>query len=89
VSTTAPDVMRLRTDFLSRAVLQVRRMVVQSEFEEVRVAADELRRYFEWVKDEILPAERRQLFEQIQALQRSDLTVHSSLSGRNFVRRLR
>jgi hypothetical protein len=51
-------------------------MAGQDGLEEVWVAADELQRYFEWVKEEIPALERRQLFEQIQGLRGSDLADH-------------
>jgi len=69
VSAVADDVVtRLRTGFLKRAVLQVREMAAHGELDEALTAVGELRRYFEWVKDDFSVEERGELLDQIQAL---------------------
>jgi len=69
VSAVADDiVVRLRTNFLKRAVMRIRELASHGEIDEALVGGTELRRYFEWVKDDIPFAERGPLLEQIQTL---------------------
>lgn len=67
---TDDAVVRLRTGFVKRAVLQVRELAAHGEFGEALTAVGELSRYFECVKEDISLEERGPLFEQIQALLR-------------------
>jgi len=67
VSVTADDVARIRTEYLSQAVLQVRELATHSSID-ARHAAGELRRYFKSAQDGLLPEQRGPLFKQLQAL---------------------
>jgi hypothetical protein len=60
--------MRLRTGFLQRAVLRVRQLAAHGDMEDALNASSELRCYFEWVKENLSPAERGVFFQQIQTL---------------------
>lgn len=64
-------VMRLRTGFLRSAVIRVRELAAHGDMEEALNRSSELRRYFEWIKEDLFPAERGVLFEQIQTLPKS------------------
>jgi len=61
-------VVKLRTNFMKRAVQRVREMVAHGRVEEALTALQEVRRYFEWVREGISPEERGPIFEQIRAL---------------------
>jgi acyl-CoA reductase-like NAD-dependent aldehyde dehydrogenase len=61
-------VVRLRTNFMKRAIQQVREMVAYGRIEEAHTAFQEVRRYFEWAWEGISPEERGPIFEQIQAI---------------------
>lgn len=61
-------VTRLRTGFLRSAVTQVRELAAHGDMEDALNGSNELRRYFEWIKEDLSPAERLVLFEQIQTL---------------------
>jgi hypothetical protein len=61
-------VIRLRTGFLRSAVTQVRELAAHGEREDAMNGSDELRRYFEWIKEDLPPVERNVLSEQIQTL---------------------
>jgi hypothetical protein len=61
-------VVKLRTNFLKRAVQQVKDMVAHGRKDEALKAFHEVRRYFEWVKEGISPEDRGPIFEQLQAL---------------------
>jgi hypothetical protein len=58
---------RLRTDFIRRAAERVENMIAY-QADEVVTAVEELRRYFEWVKDGICPEERLQISQRISGL---------------------
>ena len=58
---------RLRTDFIRRAAERVENMIAY-QADEVVTAVEELRRYFEWVKDSICPEERLQISQRISGL---------------------
>jgi hypothetical protein len=68
VGGSEPDVLRLRTDFLFRAVQQLRVLIANGEFEEASEAADRLATYFAWVKDDFSAQVRSQLSEQIRTM---------------------
>jgi hypothetical protein len=51
---------RLRADFIWRAAERVENMIAY-QADEIGTAVEELRRYFEWVKDSICPEERLQI----------------------------
>jgi len=61
-------VKRLRAGFLRRAVIRIRELVAHGETDEALIGSTELRRYFEWIKEELPPGERGLLFQQIQTL---------------------
>lgn len=61
-------VMRWRTGFLRSAVMQVRELAAHGDMEDALNGSGELRRYFEWIKEDLSPAERGVLFEEIQTL---------------------
>ncbi|MGD0132614.1 MAG: hypothetical protein ABSE57_11235 [Bryobacteraceae bacterium] len=63
-------VMRLRADFLRSAVIQVRELAAHGDMEDALNGSGELRRYFEWVKDDLSADQRALLSEQIQTLPR-------------------
>ena len=44
------NVLRIRQEFLTRAISRVKAMVVRGEPEEVNAAVDDVVRYFSWVK---------------------------------------
>jgi hypothetical protein len=72
VSIVADDpVIRLRTGFLKQAVMRVRGMVADGEIYEATMKAQDLQRYFEWVRETLSPEDRRSLWQQIQALPRN------------------
>jgi hypothetical protein len=58
----------MRTDFLRSAVIRVRELVAHGDMEDALNGSGEVRRYFEWVKEDLAPVERAVLSEQIQAL---------------------
>jgi hypothetical protein len=60
--------MRLRVGLLRSAVRQVRELVAHGDMEDALNRSNELRHYFEWIKEDLSLAERRVLFEQIQTL---------------------
>jgi hypothetical protein len=60
--------MRLRTGFLRSAVIQVRELALHGDMEDALNGSNELRRYFEWIKEGLSPVERGVLAEQIQTL---------------------
>jgi hypothetical protein len=62
-------VMRLRADFFRSAVIQVRELAGHGDMEDALNGSGELRRYFEWVKEDLSPDQRGLLSEQIQTLQ--------------------
>jgi hypothetical protein len=64
-------VMRLRTGFLRSAVMQVWELAAHGKREDAMNGSDELRRYFEWIKEDLSPVERSVLSEQIQTLPKS------------------
>ena len=64
-------VMRVRTGFLRRAVIQVRELATHGDIQDALTASYEVRRYFEWIKEDLSPFERGILFEQIQTLPKS------------------
>jgi hypothetical protein len=70
--------MQLRTGFLQRAVLRVREVAAHGDMEAALNGSSELRRYFEWIKEDLPPAERGLLFEQIQALPKAVNTEMTS-----------
>jgi hypothetical protein len=61
-------VKRLRVGFLRSAVMQVRQLAANGDMEDALNGSKELRRYFEWIKEDLSLAERGALFEQIQTL---------------------
>jgi hypothetical protein len=61
-------VVRLRTGFLKEAIARVRELAAHGEIDEALMAADQVRSYFEWVKEDISPEDRAPIFEQIIAL---------------------
>jgi hypothetical protein len=61
-------VIRLRTGFLRNAVIRIRELAARGDMEDALSGSNELRRYFEWIKEDLSPAERGSLFEQIQTL---------------------
>jgi hypothetical protein len=63
--------MRLRADFLRSALIQVRELAAHGDMEGALNGSDELRRYFEWVKEDLSPDQRALLSEQIQTLLKS------------------
>ena len=67
MSVTNDEVARIRTEYLRKAVLWVNELPAQSRID-ARVAAGQLRQYFEWVQDGLLPEQEGPLLEQIQAL---------------------
>ena len=67
---TVDDVARIRTEYLRQAVLWVSKLAAHSGTD-ARIAARQLRRYFEWVQDSLLPEQEGPLFEQIEALCRA------------------
>jgi hypothetical protein len=64
------DLSRLRANLIRHAVEKVRTLMSKGEHREVRVASNELGRYFEWVKDDFPPEVRDQLSRQIWVLQK-------------------
>jgi hypothetical protein len=58
---------RLRADFIWRAAERVENMIAY-QADEIGTAVEELRRYFEWVKDSICPEERLQISQRISGL---------------------
>ena len=46
-------------------------MAAHGDMEDALNASSELRRYFEWVKEDLSPAERGALFQEIQTLPKS------------------
>ena len=63
------DVRTIRTNFLRLAILKVRTLVAKQELEEAQEAGDELKNYFEWMKDDMVPCVGEALYEQILVLQ--------------------
>jgi hypothetical protein len=61
-------VVRLRVQFLEGALLRVRELALQGEAVDARIATEELRRYFESVRNSLACDERDSLHEQIRAL---------------------
>jgi hypothetical protein len=61
-------VIRLRTGFLRSAVIRIRELAAHGYMEDAVNRSSELRRYFEWVKEDLSPDQRGLLFEQIQTL---------------------
>jgi len=70
VSVTASDVARIRTEYLTQAVLRVSELAAHSG-SQARQAAGDLRRYFKWVQNGLLPEQKGPLFRRIQALCRA------------------
>jgi hypothetical protein len=64
-------VIRLRTGFLRSAVIQVRELAAHGEREDAMNGSDALRRYFEWIKEDLPLVERNVLSEEIQTLPKS------------------
>jgi len=48
--------------------MQVRELAAHGDMEDALNGSGELRRYFEWIKEDLSPAERGVLFEEIQTL---------------------
>jgi hypothetical protein len=72
VSTVADEpVIQLRTGFLKQAVIRVLGMAAEGEIDEATMKAQDLPRYFEWVRETLSPEDRRSLWQQIQALPRN------------------
>jgi hypothetical protein len=67
MSVTTEEVARIRTEYLRQAVLWVHELAAQSRID-ARIAASQLRHYFEWVQDSLLPEQEGPLLEQIEAL---------------------
>lgn len=71
------DIVRVRANFIRHAVEKVQTLMSRGDRREVNAAADELGRYFEWVKDDFPPDVRAQLYRQICTVQRT-ATSHGS-----------
>jgi hypothetical protein len=61
------EIARIRTEYLRQAVLWVNKLAAHSSTD-ARIAAGQLRNYFEWVQDGLLPQEEGPLLEQIESL---------------------
>jgi hypothetical protein len=81
VNATANNVLHIRHEFLTGAILRVRAMVARGQPEEVNAAVDELTRYFGWVKGNFSQEVQERIFLQLQNLRviaenlRSDLSL--------------
>lgn len=79
VNTKTTHVERIRTKYLKEAVLRVAEMAADSEADACK-AAGELRRYFEWVQDDLPPEERGSLFKEVRSLTGKFLRSESARS---------
>ena len=68
VNASASNVLRIRQEFLTRAILRVKAMVARGEPEEVNTAMTELVRYFSWIEGSFSQEARERLSIEIQNL---------------------
>lgn len=79
------DIRTIRANFLRRAVVKVRALIAEGDFEDARRAADELGRYFEWVKADFMPETEERLADQINTLRDAiHRMARESLMGRKI-----
>jgi hypothetical protein len=74
------EIARIRTEYLRQAVLWVNKLAVYSGTD-ARIAAEQLRNYFEWVQDGLLPQEEGPLLEQIESLCNALAEHHGQMPG--------
>jgi hypothetical protein len=81
VGENAADILRLRWEFLTRAIDRVQGLIRSGDFDEVNGAVEQLATYFKWIKDEFDPGLQSDLSKRIQSLEQAAKSVSRQCVG--------